>query len=292
MKNYRLTTRTFALFALSCWIAVSGCNLFPTTSPQSSPAPSEPEHKPVEFRVSQFVFHSEVEISKDQPIFKELSDMREQIFTDLHLPPTMTQLVQVHLFANRDHYWKFMHAQYPGLPERRAFFAAKRRPMGGDDLLVYTYWSDKINQDLRHELTHALLHSVLKGVPIWLDEGLAEYYEISPGWNGVNYQHLDQLKQSFADGQKLNLARLEKLDKVHEVNNPEYREAWAWVHFMMTNSPQTRQVLISYMRDLRASANPGPLRPRLEAAVPGLDSILERHLTSLEQSRNIQSASR
>ena len=101
-------------------------------------------------------------------------------------------------------------------------------------MLVYTYWSDKINQDLRHEITHALLHSSSRSVPIWLDEGLAEYYEMPPGWNGVNYQHVDQLQQTLAGGQKLNLARLEKLEEVHEVNHGEYREAWAWVHFMMT----------------------------------------------------------
>ena len=31
--------------------------------------------------------------------------------------------------------------------------------------------------DLRHETTHAVLHGLLPMVPLWLDEGLAEYFE-------------------------------------------------------------------------------------------------------------------
>lgn len=285
MKKYR---RFLWLCTMPSWIAFMGCNMLPTTTPQAPTAKGEPEHKFKPERVSQFVFYSDVELSKKQPLFRELSDMREQIFKDLHLPPSGT-LVQVHLFEDREHYERFMQAQFPNLPKRRAFFAAKPK-MGGDDLLVYTYWSDKINQDLRHEITHALLHSVLKGVPIWLDEGLAEYYEMPPGWNGINYQHVMQLQQSLAGGQKLDLARLEKLEEVHEVNRGEYREAWAWVHFMMHNSPQTRNVLVHYLRDLKSNAKPGPLRPRLERAVPSLNVALERYLANLEQGNGIQSA--
>ena len=87
--------------------------------------------------------------------------------------------MQVYLFEDRDAYERFMQSRYPNLPRRRAFFVAQPRGVGGgDDLLVYTFWGERIRQDLRHELTHALLHSVLKDVPLWLDEGLAEYFEL------------------------------------------------------------------------------------------------------------------
>ena len=39
---------------------------------------------------------------------------------------------------------------------------------------------DHLRTDLRHELTHALLHGVLKDVPLWLDEGLAGFFELPP----------------------------------------------------------------------------------------------------------------
>ena len=72
------------------------------------------------------------------------------------------------------------------------------RTAGGPrDLLVYTFWSDHLRQDLRHELTHALLNGVTKEVPLWLDEGLAEYYELPPERDGMNAGHL----QAFRKGE-------------------------------------------------------------------------------------------
>ena len=115
--------------------------------------------------------------------------LRDQVYKELQLPPANPR---------------------PGLPVRgpralRALHDSASTPTcrsGGpsswpsraasaarEDLLVYTYWGDRIQQDLRHELTHALLHSVLKDVPLWLDEGLAEYFELPPAsWKGVNHR--------------------------------------------------------------------------------------------------------
>ena len=51
----------------------------------------------------------------------------------------------------------------------------------------------RVRTDLRHELTHALLHGVLQDVPLWLDEGLAVYFELPPANEGVNPHHLEVL---------------------------------------------------------------------------------------------------
>src|SRR5205823_11063107 len=141
---------------------------------------------------------------------------------------------QVYIFQDRDKYENVMRSRYPDLPKRRAFFVAQPRTVGGaEDLLVYTYWGDRIQEDLRHELTHALLHSVLKDVPLWLDEGLAEYYELPPDWNGTNYRHVEQLCHSQEKPFKPDLSRLEQLSQVQQMSPAEYREAWAWVHLML-----------------------------------------------------------
>jgi Protein of unknown function (DUF1570) len=234
------------------------------------------------FRVSQFVFNSDVPIDKNQPIFKELGILREQVYKDLQLAPSTT-LVQVNLFESRDKFEAFMHAKWPSLPKRRAFFVGQpKRLGGGDDLFVYTYWGDRVQQDLRHELTHALLHAVLKDVPIWLDEGLAEFYEMPASWNGVNYQHLDTLRKP---GVKFDLARLEKLTEVEEMSPAEYQEAWAWTHLMLKSTPQARQVLLTYLQELRTNSRPAPLKPRLERVFVNLDEALQRHLADLDLSK-------
>jgi hypothetical protein len=232
------------------------------------------------FRVSQFVFLSDVPIKQDEPIFKDLGNLREQVYRDLRLPQSNTE-IWVYLFEDKARYEKYMHSKHPELPDRRAFFVAQARRLGGvEDLMVYTFIGERIHQDLRHELTHAILHSTLKSVPIWLDEGLAEYFELPTKQNGLNPQHLDHLRKGDV---RFDLDRLEKLELVNQMTPAEYRESWAWVHLMMRTNPQAKQALLSYLQDLRTNPNPGPLRPRLAAAFSSPETALQSHLTELER---------
>lgn len=244
-------------------------------------------------RVSQFVFCSDIEMKRNSALFRELGELREQVFKELHLPHS-TALVQVYLFDDKERYEKFMQSKYPDLPKRRAFFVAQPRRLGGqEDLIVYTYWGDRVQQDLRHELTHALLHSVLKDVPLWLDEGLAEYFEMPPSWKGVNYQHLEALRRGPGGPVKCDLERLEQLSEVQQMTPAEYREAWAWTHLMLRSTPQARQVLLSYLQELRTNPRPGAMKPRLAQAFLSLDESLQRHLGELDLNRaKTSSASR
>src|SRR5262245_5378508 len=236
-------------------------------------------------RVSQFVFYSDFELQRNAPLFRELAALREQVFKELQLPPAAS-LVQVYLFDDKDKYERFMQSKYPDLPKRRAFFVAQPRRFGGnEDLIVYTFWGDRIQQDLRHELTHALLHSVLKDVPLWLDEGLAEFFEMPPSWKGVNYQHLEALRHGLGGPTPCHLDRLEQLREVQQMTPAEYREAWAWTHFMLRSTPAARQALLAYLQELRTNPRPGPLRPQLAQTCLSLDDALQRHLADLELSR-------
>ncbi len=263
---------------------LAGCELFNQFTSKNS---ERVEKDPVagapgkySMRVSQFVFLSDIELRRDQAIFKDLSNLREQVYRELKLPPSTTE-VWVYLFEDKVKYEQFIKAKHPELPPRRAFFVAQPRRLGGvEDLMVYTYMGERIQQDLRHELTHALLHSVLKNVPIWLDEGLAEYFEVPSGQAGVNPAHLDTLKQA---GGRFDLDRLEKLEEVHQMTPAEYRESWAWVHLMLRSSPKAKEALLSYLQDLRINPNPGPLRPRLAPAFLSLEQALQAHLTELER---------
>lgn len=235
-------------------------------------------------RTSQYVFYSDMELKADNALFVELGELREQLVRELQLPSSNT-LIQVYLFEDRDKYDKFMKVRYPDLPKRRAFFVAQPRTVGGgDELLVYTFWGDRLRQDLRHELTHALLHSVLKDVPLWLDEGLAEYFELPPGSNGINAQHLEQLRKGpFAP----DLARLEQLNQVSQMTPAEYRESWAWVHLMLRGPADGKSALLAYLQQLRSTASPGPLQPRLTSAVPGLTDALDMHLGQIAHSQSV-----
>ena len=268
----------------ACAMVIAGCNLLPTHQgtqndrPDKEPIAGAPSKHAL--RVSQFIFLSDIEMRRDHLMFKDLANLREQVNRDLHLPPSSTE-VFVYLFENKERYEKFMKAKHPELPARRAYFVAQPRRLGGtEDLMVYTYWGDRLHQDLRHELTHAMLHCVLKNVPIWLDEGLAEYFEVPTAQAGVNPQHLDGLRQANA---KYDLERLEKLEEVNEMAPAEYRESWAWVHLMLRSTPQAKQALLGYLQELRTNAKPGPLRPRLAPAFLSLESAVQAHVSELER---------
>ena len=195
-------TRFLWLLTGTLVCAFAGCNLFPHfNGSQTEKVDKEPfslargmlTSIPCPFAF-QFVFLSDIELRRDLPIFKDLSNLREQVYHELHLPPSSTD-ISVYMFENKERFEEFIHKNHPNLPPRRAFFVAQARRMGGvQDLMVYTYWGERIQQDLRHELTHAMLHSTLKGVPIWLDEGLAEYFEVPASQNGVNQKHLEPLR--------------------------------------------------------------------------------------------------
>jgi hypothetical protein len=232
------------------------------------------------FRLSQYVFYSDLEMKRDAPLFKELAELREQILKELQLPGN-GNLVHVYLFSDKERYDRFIRTRYPDLPERRAFFIAQPHNVGsGEDLLVFTYWSDRLRQDLRHELTHAMLHSVLRDVPLWLDEGLAEYFELPPEWKGVNRAHVRALRQPDVS---LGLTHLEQLTEVQQMHPAEYREAWAWVYLMLRSTPEVKGVLLGYLRQLRTNPTPGSLHPRLAAVLPTPEGALLAQLARLER---------
>ncbi len=266
--------------------ALSGCSLFShltwTHDDKAGKEPTPIVGAPSKHvtRVAQFWFFSDIKLQEDHPFFKEVSKHRANVYRELRLPPSDTNVL-VYLFDTKESYEQFLQRNHPKLPERRAFFVAQAMRKGAtEDLMVYTYWSDTIQKDLRHELTHAMLHSVLKGVPIWLDEGLAEYFELPVNQNGVNPKHLENLRQA---GGRFNLDRLEKLEEVHQMSPSEYRESWAWVHLMLRSTPQAKQALLSYLQDLRTNATPGPLRPRLANVVLSPDTALQNHLAELDR---------
>lgn len=234
------------------------------------------------YRLAPYVFLADFDIPRNSPVLKDLASLRDQVYKELRLTPS-SNIIQVYLFADREKYEKFMEAKYPDLPRRRAFFVAQPRRLGNaEDLLVYTYWGDRIQQDLRHELTHALLHSVLKDVPLWLDEGLAEFFEVPATMNGLNQQHLEQLRRG-SPAPRFSLDRLEQLSEVQQMTSVEYREAWAWVSLMLRGTPQARKVLIDYIHELRTNPRPGPMRPRLATAFLSLDDAMDRHLAALDR---------
>ena len=229
-------------------------------------------------QADQLVILSDFRIDFDHPFISDLIELRKEVGETLQLdldgPP-----VVVYLFADEHKYYDYLQTSYPDLPPRRAYFIGTTR-----ELAVYTYWGDRIQEDLRHEFTHGLLHSALRIVPLWLDEGIAEYFEVVARRPGtLNSNSVEQLSKALQNGWRPDLSRLESLQEVSQMKQADYQESWAWVHFILHGSPLTKETLLSYLQDLRDDANPGQLSERLAKTGIATTDRMGVYIASLTQ---------
>lgn len=223
----------------------------------------------------QMLVLSDFRLGKEHALIKDLMLLRDEAAATLQLPMQRQQVV-VYMFGDELRYQQYLRTTFPDLPPRRAYFVGTSK-----ELAVYTYWGDRIQEDLRHEYTHGLLHASLQGVPLWLDEGLAEYFEVGGPTGSVHPEYAEQLAVALSNQWRPDLDRLERLETVGQMQRADYQEAWAWTHYMLHSGPETRQILLDYVRDLQQNPNPGSLRERLTAAVPNLQTRFLSYLVTL-----------
>jgi hypothetical protein len=226
----------------------------------------------------QLVIHSDWPLPSQHRMIEELCQQRWDVLGKLSLPPS-NESIHVYLFDTGERFAAFMRLHYPDFPTRRAFFVET-----DTRLTVYAYWGDRVAEDLRHEVAHGYLHAVVPRLPLWLDEGLAEYFEVPRGMNGVNQPHVEQLSAEFEQGRKPNLRRLEQMTDAGELTQSDYAESWAWVHFLLESTPERRKVLQTYLQALTTPADAGQLSARVLTVNAGqVERQLIEHVTKLRQ---------
>jgi hypothetical protein len=193
--------------------------------------------------VEQLVFHCDFELAPDHRLVRELTAERADICRALDLPSS-AEPINVYLFRDADSYGQFLAKRFPNVPSRRAFFVESDTCWPGG-------WSDRVG-GFAAWVAHGYLHSMVQGFPLWLDEGLAEYFEVPRGNNGLNRPHLELLSDMMQyDDWQPNLARLETLTDAAQMDQRDYAEAWAWVYFLLQSDPEGRELLTGYLADLR-----------------------------------------
>ena len=203
----------------------------------------------------QLVIHSDFPLKDQQRLWDDLIACGGDVSRDLALPQS-DEPIHVYLFKDADEHKAFMRLYHPGFPQRRAAFNET-----DSRLEVYAHCSERIAEDLRHEVTHGYIHSVVPNTPLWLDEGLAEYYEVPGAANGVNHEYVRRLAAGLKSGEwKPDLARLERLGPADGMTQADYAEAWAWVHFLLQSGGRGRHDLPGeYLRRLRQHGSAEPL---------------------------------
>jgi hypothetical protein len=247
---------------------VAGCSAL------SANRAAPPERNAVTY--DQLVIHSDLPLPSSHRLLDDLRQMRGDLLETLALPAS-DEPIHVYLFETERRFDEFMRLAYPKFPTRRAFFVES-----DTRLAVFAFWGDRVAEDLRHETAHGYLHSVVQNMPLWLDEGLAEYFEMPRGAAGLNRPHAEQLlTMLLSQGWRPNLMRLESLADVNEMRQEDYAESWAWIHWMLQGDPQLRLMLQQYLQSLRIQAVYVPLSVVIKSQRPDAEHELCEHLYRL-----------
>ena len=250
-------------------VATPGC--VQTWKTTRLPTPSDHE-----ILRGQLVVHSDFPLTAQHRVLEDLTARREDLSRRLGLPPG-GEPIHVYLFEDAGQFAHYMQTYYPEFPARRAFFVQT-----DTRLEVYAHWGDRVAEDLRHEVTHGYLHSLAPELPLWLDEGLAEYFEVSRGRRGLNRDHVDNLIARLQHGTwHPNLERLERLDEPFGMTLDDYAESWAWVHFLLEGNPRHRRILGDYLAELRETGSAGPMAQRLPLFIDQPERALIEHVRGL-----------
>lgn len=223
-----------------------------------------------EFELGQLRFHSDLEIPVSHRLIVELHQLQATLANDLGVTPTQ-EPIHIYLFATAQRFQHYAGSLGNSLSSRRAFFVQT-----DTTLSVYAIWSDDVATDLRHEVTHAYLHSVVPRLPLWLDEGIAEYYEVPPGQGGWHPGHARHLaSQSPAP-----LEHLEQVQDPAKMTQHDYASSWAWVHYLQQHDDPSRAALRNQLEHWRHASEAPRLSLQMKSLGTGSDSLvahLKRH---------------
>lgn len=211
-----------------------------------------------ERRVGQLRIHADFPLAGQHRLIRELDGLRVTISQELDLPIS-DEAIHLYLFADLADYQNFVQRHFPGFPNRRACFIET-----DTTLAVFAPWQERIAEDLRHETTHGYLHAVVPGIPLWLDEGLAEFFELPQPADGLHQAHADHLAGRLLEGTwQPRIERLEALEDAAAMSQDHYAEAWCWTHWLLRTTAARRRLLESYLTDLRHDPMTPPLSVRL-----------------------------
>ena len=222
-------------------------------------------------QVGPFVCQATFSLDELAPFFAELETLDSDLIRTLGIEAAR-QPIYIYLFSNAKSHREYLAKHYPNVPYRRALFVEQGGQKG-----VYVFRHDELEIDIRHECTHALLHASLPVVPLWLDEGLAEYFEEPSSQRAFDHPHFAALRWNMRLGMVREIQSLEQSKELSEMGAFEYRYSWAWVHFMLHGPEAAHATLVRYLADIRGGTPTGPLSERFTHSMPDATDRMVQH---------------
>jgi hypothetical protein len=129
-----------------------------------------------------------------------------------------------------------------------------------DDMIAFPYdGRENSRQIIFHEYTHLITSNAARGLPLWVSEGLADFYstfEIRPDGKQAVLGHVVPRHVELLNSQTRWLSLEDLLSVTHE--SPLYNEgqrrsvfyaqSWGMVHLLMTGEPRRTQELAHYVQ--------------------------------------------
>jgi len=255
------------LTRLSSVILLIIYNPLAAAEPLAAATPRWPDQR----RIGPLLCHADFPLDEYVPFFQGIGNLQHELLATLGVGRTQ-EFIHVYLFSKRSTYKKYLKRHLPSVPFRRALYVKGHGPG-----MVFAYASGDFQTDLRHECTHALLHASLPMVPLWLDEGLAEYFELPARERVQGSPHMGPMRRHTRFGIYARIPSLESISSIEEMTARDYRYAWAWVHFMLNGPPEGHDELRNFLADIQSHRPPGRLSQRLTPRIPQLEIRFSKH---------------
>jgi Flp pilus assembly protein TadD len=238
---------------------------------QGLPSPKDPW---IEVRTASFTLFSEAGERKTKEIGEDLERLRDalsQLSPGLALSSPIPTYIFV--FRNAPSFQPYQRT-YNGKPldsggyflgRQLANYVAINGDQHGDEKVI-----------IYHEYLHYLMHNNLAALPLWMNEGLAEYYStFQADRNEARIglpvpEHVFWLRQHTF----IPFATLFAVDEhAPEYNETDrrggfYAESWALVHYLISGNPERRRQASEYLRLVQAGTPPGQIFAKAFGADP------------------------
>lgn len=224
-------------------------------------------------QVGAFQIRSEFPLRDERRLLEEMEDLGNEIEETLGIA-IQGEGTEILLFGSRRSYQEYLAERVPDGVNRPALFVKI-----GDVSRVYAYRCPELATNLRHEATHALLHASLAIVPLWLDEGLAEYFEVPAEQRSHDNPHLKSLKKwNSRLTWRPQVGELSAKEEMSQMSPRDYRDAFSVVHFLIHGPPEAREIFRSYLKEIEDGGAPDPLELQLSKFYSKPDVAVIEHI--------------
>jgi tetratricopeptide (TPR) repeat protein len=193
--------------------------------------------------------------------------------------------IVVHVFGSKRAYQPFMPLFNGKRVEVGGYF---QQAAGAYYITLNTEAGEYAYPTIFHEYVHLLVGNALAEVPVWFNEGLAEYYSTfevlgdrSAKLGRVKEEHVFDLRERF-----IPLAELLAVDHASPLYNEGsrrgvfYAESWALVHYLLIGNPKRQGQLATY---LQKHADGVPSAQAVREAFGVTEAVLEKELRQYVQ---------